>query len=301
MAEHAGAPPSVALLGTGIMGAGMGRSMLRAGLPLTVWNRTRRKTEALAADGASVAATPADAVRDAQVIVTMLADAAAVADAMAAAAAGLRRGQVWAQTSTVGVAGLEALTRFAGEHGLIFVDAPVLGTRQPAELGALIVFAAGPDEARPFVEPVFDAISQNTRWIGRAGQATRLKLVANSWVLTVTTGTAEALALARGLGIDPRLFLDAVAGGPLDCGYLQTKARAILDGDFSANFTVEMAGKDARLVAEAAETAGVRLDIAPAVAARFQRAADLGHATRDMAATYLASFDGRRSNGSDGS
>lgn len=298
MAEHPGSAPRVALLGTGIMGAGMGRSMLRAGLPLTVWNRTQAKTEGLAADGASVAATPADAVRDAQVIVTMLADAPAVADAMAAAAPGLRRGQVWAQTSTVGVAGIEALARFAREHDLIFVDAPVLGTRQPAQQGALTVFAAGPDGARPLVEPVFGAIGQKTHWLDRPGQATRLKLVANSWVLTVTTGAAEALALARGLDIDPRLFLDAVSGGPLDCGYLQLKAKAILDGDFSANFTVEMAAKDARLVADAAEAAGVRMDIAPAVAGRFGRAAELGHATRDMAATYFASFGGHQSNGS---
>ena len=293
MVEHAGARPQVALLGSGIMGAGMGRSMLRAGLPLTVWNRTHTKAEALAAEGASVAATPADAVRDAQVIVTMLADGDTVAGTMAAAAPGVRAGQVWAQTSTVGVAALERLARFAREHDLIFVDSPVLGTRQPAEQGALTVFAAGPDEARPFAQPVFDAIGQKTRWLGEAGTASRLKLVVNSWVLSVTTGAAEALALARGLDIDPRLFLQSVSGGPLDSPYLQTKAAAILEGDFSPSFTVALAGKDARLITEAAEAAGVRLDVAPAVAARFRRAAELGHAEQDMAATYFASFDGR--------
>ena len=114
-------------------------------------------------------------------------------------------------------------------------------------------------------------------------------------MLALTTAAAEALALASGLGIDPELFLRAVGGGPLDSGYLQNKAAAILSGDFSANFSVELAGKDARLITEAGRAAGIRLDVAPAVAERFRRAADLGHADEDMAATYFASFDdGRR-------
>jgi 3-hydroxyisobutyrate dehydrogenase len=168
----------------------------------------------------------------------------------------------------------------------------VLGTRQPAEQGALTVLVAGPDTARAAAQPVFDAIGQRTLWLAaEPGTASAFKLVLNSWVLALTTGAAEALALADGLDLDPRLFLKTVAGGPLDCGYLQAKGAAILDGDFSPNFTVEMAGKDARLITEAADLAGVRLDVAPAIAERFRRAAGLGHADEDMAATYLASFD----------
>ncbi len=293
MVDQPPALPSVALLGTGIMGLGMGRSMLRSGLPLHAWNRTPARARALGPDGAVIAAAAADAVRDADVIVTMLSDGAAVSAAMTAAAPGLREGQVWAQASTVGVAGLEPLADLAREHGLLFVDAPVLGTRQPAEQGALTVFAAGPDAARPVLAPVFDAIGRKTVWLGTSpGTASRLKLVVNSWVLAVTTGVAEALALARGLDIDPDLFLQAVAGGPLDCAYLQSKAAAILSGDFTANFSVALAGKDARLVTEAGTAAGVRLDVAPAVADRFRRAAELGHADEDMAATYFASFGG---------
>ena len=293
MADQPSAQPSVALLGTGIMGAGMCRSMLRAGLPVRAWNRTAAAAQALASEGAMVAATPADAVRDVSVIVTMLSDGDAVVETMAAAAPGLSDGQVWAQASTVGVAGLAPLAGFARSHGLLFVDCPVLGTRQPAEQGALTVFAAGPDAARTALQPVFDAIGQKTVWLAaEPGTATRLKLVVNSWVLALTTGAAEALALAKGLDVDPRLFLQTVSGGPLDCGYLQAKGSAMLAGDFAPSFTVEMAGKDARLISEAAAGAGVRLDVAPAVAARFRRAAALGHAAEDVAATYLASFDG---------
>ena len=284
--------PTVALLGTGIMGAGMGRSMLRAGLPLHAWNRSEARAKALEPDGAVVAATPADAVREADIIVTMLPDSDAVEDVMRKAARGLRAGQVWAQTSTVGLTGVKQLARLAAEYDLLFVDSPVLGTRQPAERGALTVFAAGPDRAREWVQPVFDAIGERTVWLGTtAGAASRLKLVVNNWVLEVTNATAETLALARGLGVDQDLFVQAVSGGPLDCLYMQAKAAAIMKGDFTPNFSVKMAGKDADLIVMASQAAGLRLDLAEAAARRFRRAAELGHGGEDMAATYFASFD----------
>jgi 3-hydroxyisobutyrate dehydrogenase len=291
MAGNAQQQPTVALLGTGIMGAGMGRSMRRAGLPLHAWNRTQARAKALEPAGAVVAATPADAVRQADVIVTMLSDGDAVDEVMRAAAPGLRAGQVWAQASTVGLTGVKQLARLAAGYDLVFVDAPVLGTRQPAERGALTVFAAGPDRAREWVQPVFDAIGGRTVWLGTAaGAASRLKLVVNNWVLAVTNATAETLALAKGLGVDEDLFVQAVSGGPLDCLYMQAKAAAIMTGDFTPNFTVEMAGKDADLIVAASAAARLRLDLAEASARRFRRAAELGHGEEDMAATYFASF-----------
>src|ERR1039458_1984546 len=161
--------------------------------------------------------------------------------------------------------------------------------------GALTVFAAGPDAARTTVQPVFDAIGSKTVWLGQEpGAASRLKLVVNSWVLALTSGAAEAVALAQGLDLDPGLFLDAVSGGPLDCPYLHTKAGAIINDDFSPSFSAEMAGKDARLIVEAAGQAGIRMDVAAAVAERLRRTVDFGHGSQDMAATYFASFDGTR-------
>jgi 3-hydroxyisobutyrate dehydrogenase len=284
--------PTVALLGTGIMGTGMAHSMLRAGLPLRVWNRTEAGAKALEPAGAVVAATPADAVREADVIVTMLPDADVVEDVMRQAAHGLRAGQVWAQTSTVGLTGVKQLSRLATEHDLVFVDSPVLGTRQPAEQGALTVFAAGPDRAREWVKPVFGAIGRETMWLGTvAGAASRLTLVVNNWVLAVTNATGETLALARGLGVDQDLFVQVVSGSPLDCLYLQAKAAAIMKGDFTPNFTVELAGKDAELIVAASHSTGLVLDLAEASARRFGRSAELGHADEDMAATYFASFE----------
>lgn len=284
---------SVAVLGTGIMGFPMARNLAGAGLEVRAWNRTRSKAEGLAAHGVRVTDTPAEAVDGADAVLTMLYDGPAALDAMRQAAPALRPGMVWSQSTTAGLGGLDALAAFARESGLVFVDAPVLGTKQPAESGQLLVLAAGPEPARTVLAPVFEGIGSRTLWVGDNGEegaASRLKLVANSWVLTVTHGTAEALALAKGLGVDPRAFLDAVAGGPLDMGYLRAKSDQLLGGRLEPSFATKTAEKDARLIVEAGEGAGVRMDVVAAGAERFRRAAELGHGEEDMVASYFASF-----------
>jgi 3-hydroxyisobutyrate dehydrogenase len=278
--------PTVALLGTGTMGLPMARNLLRAGLPLRVWNRTLDKALPLADDGATVADTPAAAVDGADVVVTMLDAIDAVRETIAAAAPGLDRGQVWVQTSTVGVEGTHGLGELAEEFGLRFVDAPVLGTLKPAQDGTLVVLASGPDDALDVAGPVFDAIGSRTMRVGRAGAGTRVKLVANSWVLAVTAATAEAFALAEGLDVDPRTFLESVSGGPLDLPYLQVKGQAMLDDTYPPGFSVRNALKDARLVGAAADGAGVRNGIAAVAAEHLDRADQAGHGDDDMAALY---------------
>jgi 3-hydroxyisobutyrate dehydrogenase len=286
--------PTVALLGTGIMGAGMARNILSAGLPLRVWNRTTAKARPLAEHGAEIAATPADAVRGADVVVTMVGDGPQVAEVLDQAADGLRAGQVLLQTTTAGI-DQGALLDFAEAHGLLFVDAPVLGTRQPAESGQLLILAAGDPAAREIAQPVLDAVGRATRWLSadpRSLAGSRLKLVVNSWVLAITAAAGEAVALAEGLGVDPQAFLDSVAGGPLDAPYLQTKANAILAADWTPNFSVDNAAKDAGLIVAAGESVGLTLDVAAAARNRMQRASAAGHGNADMAAAYLASRPG---------
>ncbi|TDD65996.1 NAD(P)-dependent oxidoreductase [Actinomadura rubrisoli] len=285
----------VALLGTGIMGAAMARNLLKDGHRVTVWNRTRSRAEPLGADGATVAGSPAEAVEGAGVVITMLSDGEAVLSTMAEAAPGLRRGQIWAQASTVGVASLRRLSGFAAERGLVFVDAPVQGTRQPAEQGQLVILAAGPEDVRPALEPVFGAVGKKTLWLdadGAGGAATRLKLAAVSYGISMTTIIAESLALTKGLGLDPALFGEVVTGGPMDSPYLQAKMKAILAGDFSTSFAVRNAEKDTRLIHEAAEAGKVRVDLNDAAGDRFRRALEQGHGDEDLAATYHASFPG---------
>ncbi len=283
--------PTVALLGTGIMGAGMARNILSAGLPLRVWNRSAAKARPLAEHGAEIAATPADAVRGADVVVTMVGDGQQVADVLDQAADGLRAGQVLLQTTTAGI-DQDALLDRAEAHGLLFVDAPVLGTRQPAESGQLLILAAGDPAAREIAQPVLDAVGRATHWLSadpRSLAGSRLKLVVNSWVLAITAAAGEAVALAEGLGVDPQAFLDSVAGGPLDAPYLQAKAKAILAADWTPNFSVDNAAKDAGLIVAAGESVGLTLDVAAAARDRMLRASAAGHGNADMAAAYLAS------------
>lgn len=286
---------TVSVLGTGIMGAAMARNLARAGHTVRAWNRSPDKARPLAEDGVEIADSPAEAVRGADVVLTMLYDGPAVLDVMRQAAEALRPGAAWVQSTTAGVEGIGELAVFARERELVFFDAPVLGTRRPAEAGQLLVLAAGPVAGRDTVTPVFDAVGARTVWTGEdgaEGSATRLKLVANSWVLSVTNAAGEVLALAKALGVDPQAFFDAIDGGPLDMGYLRAKSGLILEDQLSpAQFAVATAAKDARLIVEAGERGGVRLDVAAASAERFERAAAQGHGDEDMAAAYFASFD----------
>jgi 3-hydroxyisobutyrate dehydrogenase len=279
--------PSIAVLGTGVMGAPMARNLARAGHEVRAWNRTIEKAAALREDGVEVRDDPASAAAGADVVLTMLADADAVLDV--ARATGLAEGQIWWQASTIGLAGTEQCDALASETGVALVDAPVLGTRQPAEEGKLVILASGPEDALDACATLFDAVAARTLRLGGAGAGTRLKLAVNSWVLAVTQGTAETVALAQALGLDPNLVTEAVNGGGLDLPYFRMKAKLMMDEEFPPSFALTLAAKDARLVVEAAERSGADVPVARAVAARMTEGAEAGHGDEDMAATYRLS------------
>jgi 3-hydroxyisobutyrate dehydrogenase len=281
--------PRIALLGLGIMGAGMARNILAAGLPLSVWNRSLDKAAPFAELGAVVAPNPGAAVGGADVVVTMLFDAESVAEVMTAAGPGFAAGQIWAQMSTVGVEGVLSLQGLAGRLGVGFVDAPVLGTKKPAEDGALVVLAAGDAAHLDACAPLFDAVGSRTIRVGESVEASRLKLVANAWVLAVLEGVAESLTLAEGLGLDPQLFLEAVKGGALDAPYVQLKGAGMIAKEFPPAFTVDGAAKDAALILDAADRAGIRMDITGTALQRLRQSSDAGHGAEDMSAIALAS------------
>ncbi|MGJ7529663.1 NAD(P)-dependent oxidoreductase [Variovorax sp. GB1P17] len=280
---------TVAVLGTGIIGAAVARNLRKHGFVVRAWNRTPQKAQALAASDVEVFGTAQEAVKGADIVLTSLKDGPSVSDALHAAAPALSKGAAWIQLSTVGIEANEGLAALARQHGLSFYDAPVQGTRQPAEQGQLIVIASGPLEGRAVVQPVFDAIGKRTLWVSeQAGDSSRLKLALNSWAFALTHGIAESLAIAKGLGVDPALVVDVVKGGPMDSGYFQLKAAAILAGDYTTSFSVANAVKDSQLVVDAARDAGVKVDAASAGLERFRRARDAGHGDKDMAASYLA-------------
>jgi 3-hydroxyisobutyrate dehydrogenase len=273
MTDRESTGPEVVVLGAGTMGSAMVRSLRRAGIPVRAWDRNRAKAEPLREVGAVIAGSAAEAASGADIVLTMVFDGAAVLDVVRQAAPAA--GTLWLQTSTVGLRDVESIRRVADELGLVLVDTPVLGTRQPAEQGKLVLLASGPDEARERAAPVLDAIGSRTLWVGEAGTGTRLKLVCNSWVLTLTVGVAQSVALGEGLGVDPRLFLDAIAGGGTDTPYAHLKGGAMIERSYPVAFGLAAARKDAELIVEALRAAGIddRLgkavhDILSAAAAR---------------------------------
>ena len=295
---------TVAVLGAGgTMGFPIARNIARAGMPVRAWNRSRDKAGPLREDGAYVADTPADAARGAGIVITMLADEDAVIAAMDGPDGALQvmsgashetvnpngpQHTLWVQMSTIGEAATRRCTELANRHGVGFADAPVLGTRQPAEERKLVVLGSGPEEARPRIQPVFDAIAHRVIWAGEAGAGSRLKLVTNAWVLAVVEAGAETIALAEGLNLDPGLFLQAIEGDPLDLPYLRMKAKAMLERDFTPAFRLTLAAKDASLVRRAAEDHGLDLPVVEAIARRLAEGAK-EHGDMDFSATYLTS------------
>jgi 3-hydroxyisobutyrate dehydrogenase len=277
----------IGVLGTGHMGGPMARRLALAGHDVRVWNRTTEKAARL---DVTVAANPGEAVAEAQLVVTMLADGPTVRAVMHEAVPSMAPGGVWAQMSTVGLDWTRQLSALAGEHRLVFIDAPVLGTRAPAEEGQLVVLLAGPEAARAVCEEALPAVARKLVWLGHEiGAATALKLVLNHWILNTVENIGETVALAQALGVDPRLFLESIAGGGMDMPYAHLKTDAILNGNLEPSFTLRLAAKDVRLIIDAAKTADLDLGLAPVTLTRMARAIGLGHGEEDMAATYYAS------------
>jgi 3-hydroxyisobutyrate dehydrogenase len=251
------------------MGAPMARNLAAAGHDVTAWNRTREKAEGL---GAKVADSPAEACSGADVVITMLSDGPTVASVME----GVQVEGVWWQASTVGIEWIAKL-------GAGFVDGPVMGTRKPAEDGALTVLASGPGRER--LTEVFDAVAAKVIDLGdEVGAGTRMKLVGNSWVLSLVEGLAETIALAERLEVDPRDFLAMIDGGPMFAPYARLKGEAMIEREFPPSFPLALAAKDAGLIAEAAPD----LPLPKLIREQMLKATEAGHGNEDMAATFLA-------------
>jgi 3-hydroxyisobutyrate dehydrogenase len=274
----------VAVLGIGAMGHAMARSLLRAGIPTIVWNRTPAATRDLAGLGAEVAPSAADAVRRAAVVVTMVTDTDAVISIARdqGMLAALAPGAIWVQMATIGVAGIERVAAMvqAERPDVTLLDAPVSGSREPAERGQLTIFASGPEQARPRVAALFDALGQRTIWVGEVGAGSRLKLVNNTLVAFAAEAVANAAALARRLGLATETVVQALAGSPLVSPWQAAKLARIATGEFSAQFGLSLALKDVRLALQAAGDDG--LAVLACLAEEWQQAADQGLGDQDL-------------------
>lgn len=277
----------VAVLGTGTMGSGMARSMLRAGLDVTVWNRTISRAQTLEADGATVASTVQDAVRDVDAALTMVFDARAVLDIAGPLLGTLPGGATWIQSATIGLNGISHAGRLAGTAGVTLLDAPMLGTKQPAEEGTLVPLVSGSRDAARAMRPVFEAVGSKTVCAGGSiGQGTALKLACNAWIASITAALGQSLGMAAALGTQPNLFLEAIDGGQPDSPYAHLKGKEMLAGRYPVSFTVGGVTKDLGLMLDAALAADFPQILLRPLHELYSHAGAAGHSHDDIAAVY---------------
>ncbi len=280
----------VAVLGTGIMGSAMARNLVSAGVRTTIWDRSSAATAPLSDAGALVAASSAEAVHDALVVITMLPTAGVVTSVIfdGGVAGALAQGAAWAQMGTIGLAETTGIGSRLRElrPDVMFVDAPVSGSKGPAEAGQLLILASGPPAAAAAVAPVFSAIGRKTVWLGEAGQGSRMKLAVNAYMSILIEGVAEALELARQLGIDGSKLAEAIEGGPLDAPIADAKLHKMERGDFAPEFPLEWALKDVDLAISAA--GNDELPLLAALSRQWHAAVDAGHGREDVSAARLA-------------
>ncbi|MGA8296474.1 MAG: NAD(P)-dependent oxidoreductase [Acidimicrobiales bacterium] len=280
----------VAVLGVGIMGSGMATNLLAAGLQTTVWDRSSGATTTISRAGGHVADSPREAVRGAQVAITMLPTAAIVNSVVfdGNVTEDFAPHAVWAQMGTIGVEETLDFVRRLAElrSDVMFIDAPVSGSKGPAEKGELLILASGPAQAASIVERAFGAIGRRTVWLGDAGQGSRMKLVVNSYLSILIEGVAETLALSERLGIDSEALNAAIEGGPLDAPLADAKLHKMEQGDYAPEFPLEWALKDVDLALEIGGHDA--LPLLASLSRQWHIAVDTGHAREDVSAARLA-------------
>lgn len=270
---------TVAVLGLGLMGEPMARNLMRAGHSMRIWNRTPSKADALVQEGAILARTPAEAARESEFTIVMVADPPAleaVLHAPGGAMEGLRKGTVLVNMGTQAVSQIEVLDRETRGRGIEFLDSPVTGSRGGAVDGTLTLLVGGEaavlERARPILEKVGKAILH----LGRAGDGTRAKLVLNLIQAGMLTVFAEGLALGKRLDISPAAMLQVLEHSAGNAPLFRFKGPFLMKRDFSTNFSLRLMDKDVKLALKEAEALGADLATSQAVNAVFSAAMDAG-------------------------
>jgi 3-hydroxyisobutyrate dehydrogenase len=281
---------TVAVIGAGIMGSAMTRNLVAAGVNTRVWDRSAAATGPLGDTGAAVAASAQAAVRDADVVITMLPTAGVVESVIfdGGVAGAFADGCVWAQMGTIGVEATQRISdRLAAQRpGVLFVDAPVSGSKGPAEQGQLLVLASGPDAAAGRLSGVFGILGRKTVWLGPVGQGSLMKVVVNAYMSILIEGVAETLELADRLGIGHQQLAEVIEGGPLDAPIADAKLHKMDLGDYAPEFPLEWALKDVDLAIGAA--GGQAPPLLAALSGQWHAAVAAGHGRQDISAARLA-------------
>ncbi len=281
--------PSVAVLGLGAMGHAFAANLIKKGFTTRVWNRTASKGDDLVAAGAVAGKTPRDTVAGVDVVIAMLADGKttqSVLDGEDGILAGLKQGGILVQMGTIGVEATEQLIAQLKEQrpDVVFFDAPVSGTKGPAEQAQIVVLASGDRQAGAAVEPVFAAISKGVKWLGEAGRASKMKLVVNAWLISMVEGIAESSQLAQELGFSTDDLWNVLEGGPLAVPYIKGKMDMFKSGDYTPQMQLTWALKDINLALKAGTSR--TLPVMQNISNTWQKAVDAGYGDSDLSVVY---------------
>ena len=279
--------PRVAVVGLGKMGLPIAERILDAGFPLVVFNRTRSRTEPLAARGATVLAAAAEALQHADVCVTMLADDEALERVAAEALAGARPGTTQIDMSTVSVAASARVAARAAEAGVDYLRAPVSGNPTVVRGGTLTIVVSGPEDAARRLEPVLQAIGPKVFYVGDGERARVVKLALQVLIGGTAELLGEALVLGEAHGVDRAQLLEVIGASAVGSPLVAYKTGPLLRGDYSATFTTAMMAKDIDLVLDVADDHGLVLPLTQNLRQLLERTVEGGHADEDFMALFL--------------
>ena len=282
---------NVGFIGLGIMGSRMAARLQQAGHRLTVHNRTRGRAEALLKAGAAWAATPAEAARGAECVLTMLSEPSVVraaAEGERGLLAGLGKGALWMDCSTVNPSFAREMGAACAACGGRYLDAPVTGSKGPAEKGELGFFVGGAEADLAAVRPLLDAMGNAVNPVGPVGMGAAMKMVVNLLLGAGAVAFVEALVLGESLGLERGKLLDSLLGGRMTPGFLSPKKSSLSSRSYDVNFPLQWLHKDLQLVSDTAYETGVSLPCAHAAKEVFALARRAGLGEQDYIAVYEA-------------
>jgi 3-hydroxyisobutyrate dehydrogenase-like beta-hydroxyacid dehydrogenase len=279
--------PTVGLIGLGLMGKPMGHNFLKAGFPLVVWNRSAAKADDLVRAGAKLGANPRDVAAQADVLFTIVSDPPALEEVLNGANgvfAGLRRGSIYIESSTISPDLARKTAATCAERGIDFLDAPVTGGTWGAEKGELLFMIGGKAETLERAKPVLEAVGKKFFLLGPNGAGQTVKLAMNLILALQVDALAEAIALVSASGVAGERLVEVMQASMARSGVLDVKAPLILKNEFPASFPLRLMHKDMRLALELAKQQGVSLPAAAAAYGTYSAVKDASNDDPDFAA-----------------
>ena len=280
---------NIAFLGLGIMGSRMAHNLLKAGVKLTVWNRSQEASIPLAEAGAQVASSVAEAVAEADMVFTMLAKPEAVEEVMMAAGEGLSRmkpGSLWVDCSTVNPSFSKLAAQVADSHGVRFMDAPVAGTKPHAHNAELVFFVGGNTTDVEAASPFMDMMGRKVMHIGEVSKGASFKMLVNSMLAQSMLIFSETLLLGESMGLDPDFLLKMLPNLVVAAPFTKAKAEMIREENYEVQFPLELMHKDLHLASLCGYETGQALPFTNAAKERFADAVQAGYGRLDFAAIH---------------